>query len=70
MCCWAWSMDQYKVKNPDERLDQIVNNYYGDLDQFKLVQAANPDLIDVYLSVGDVVYLPPKKISTSEDVLW
>jgi len=51
----------YIVQEP-KRLDQIVWEVYGNLEQFEEVLEANPKLSKkMILQVGDVVHLPPKK---------
>lgn len=63
-------METYKVTEENERLDQIVYEIYGSLDYFSQVQSANPQLLNVFLTKGDMVYMPPKNKTEPEDVLW
>lgn len=63
-------MVTHEVTEPHQRLDEVVIQHYGDLTQFTAVKAANPHLINVFLSVGDVVQLPPRAVVKSEEVLW
>lgn len=61
---------QFKVTEPQQRLDEVVIKFYGDLSQFDAVVDANLHLVDVVLSVGDIVFLPQKQAAVVEDVLW
>jgi len=51
-------MNEIKLKE-NKRLDQIVYDYYGNLDNFEEILELNKHLIDkVILDIDDVVYLP------------
>lgn len=63
-------MAKYEVTEPRQRLDEIVIQHYGDLSQFNAVKEANPQLTQVFLTIGDIVYLPPKTVVKSEENLW
>ncbi len=52
------------------RLDEVVQEVYGDLDMFDAVAEGNPDLLDVVLNVGDVVVLPDLVKQEIEEALW
>ena len=51
-------MNEIKLKE-NKRLDQIVYDYYGNLDNFEEILELNKHLIEkVILDIDDVVYLP------------
>jgi len=58
------------ITKPDQRLDQIVFNYYGDLSMFDAVVEANPHITGVILAVDDEVALPTKTPVKTEETLW
>lgn len=52
-------MTIYTVKYEDERLDTVVYNHYGNLDNVFAVLEANPHIQkDVFLDVGVEIKLP------------
>ncbi len=63
-------MAKYEVTEPRQRLDEVVIKHYSDLSQFNAVKKANPHLTQVFLTIGDIVHLPPKAVVKSEETLW
>ena len=60
----------HEVKSEYSRLDTVVLNHYGDLSMFDAVFKANTALTNIFLFVGDVVYLPEKTQEQEEESLW
>ena len=58
------------ITKPDQRLDSIVFNYYGDLTMFDTVVDANPHITGVILQVDDTITLPEKAVINAEETLW
>jgi len=58
------------ITKPDQRLDSIVFNYYGDLTMFDAVVDANPHITGVALQVDDTITLPEKTVINAEETLW
>ena len=51
-------MNEIKLKE-NKRLDQVVYDYYGNVDNFEEILELNKHLIEkVILDIDDVVYLP------------
>jgi phage tail protein X len=51
-------MTIYIVKDEDERLDTVVFNHYGDLNNIFTVLEINPHIRNVFLEVGAEIKLP------------
>ena len=60
-------MDSVKVTSDNVRLDQIVNQYYGDLKMFDAVVAANTHITTVFIAKDTVVQLPEQAIKPTEE---
>jgi len=65
-------MNEIKLKE-NKRLDQVVYDFYGNLDNLEKILELNTHLIDkIILDIDDIVYLPDitsKKI-VEEKSLW
>lgn len=59
-----------EVQLDNMRLDEAVIYYYGSLDMFDAVLAANPNISQVYLMVGDKIVFPDNKPAPIKDVMW
>jgi hypothetical protein len=56
----------YKVRENNEKLEDIAKLYTGNPANRKLLARANPDLNPDHLKKGNEVYIPPKLLKTSD----
>jgi hypothetical protein len=54
----------YKVREKNEKLEDIATRYTGNSANRKLLARANPDLNPNHLKIGDEVYIPKKLLIT------
>jgi len=58
----------YKVKENNERLEDIATRYTGNSANRKLLAKANPDLNPDHLKIGNEVYIPKKLLITRNPI--
>ena len=58
----------YKVKENNEKLEDIARYYTGNPANQKLLARANPDLDAEHLKKGNEVYIPQKLLKTSDSI--
>ena len=63
-------MATYEVTEHDQRLDEVVLQYYGNLHMFDAVLAANPDINAVFLNKGQQLLMPSVERTETSEVLW
>ena len=58
----------YKVKENNEKLEDIATRYTGNSANRKLLAKANPDLNPDHLKIGNEVYIPKKLLITRDPI--
>ena len=58
----------YKVREKNEKLEDIATRYTGNSANRKLLAKANPDLNPNHLKIGDEVYIPKKLLKTRNPI--
>ncbi|MGL4225877.1 MAG: tail protein X [Shewanella sp.] len=63
-------MPKIVLTEDNQRLDQVVYDYYGDLSMFDAVLAVNTHADQVLLAKGVELFMPDPIVATVEDKLW
>ncbi len=63
-------MNSITINQANQRLDQVVFEYYGDLSLFDAVMTANPHITNPMLEKGTQLVMPEQTVIEEEDKLW